>query len=102
MHFNIITLFPEIFLKHLGTGVIGRAIKAGLINYQCYNPRDFTNDKHNTVDDKPFGGGAGMVMKIEPLAASLKEVQIKSPKGKVYYLSPQGKKINPKLCTRIK
>jgi tRNA (guanine37-N1)-methyltransferase len=87
---GIISLFPAMFAA-LEYGITGRAINAGLIKLNYWNPRDFTNDNYNSVDDRPFGGGPGMVMKVQPLRdaiAAAKEVQ---PKAPVIYLSPQGR-----------
>ena len=67
MRFELITLFPEMFVPTLDLGVIGRAIKNGLISVNFWNPRDFTHDRHRTVDDRPYGGGPGMLMKVQPL-----------------------------------
>ena len=79
-------------------GISGRAVRSGLMNLELFNPRDYTTDKHRTVDDKPFGGGPGMLMKTEPLMASIaaarQAVSQKQTTGesvKVIYLSPQGK-----------
>lgn len=92
MEFGIISLFPEIF-QSLNAGITGRAIKEGLLNINCYNPREFTQDKHQSVDDRPYGGGPGMVMMAEPLRAAIsaakKGCTEKDPC--VIYLSPQGR-----------
>ena len=67
MQVNVVTLFPEMFAAITEWGISGRAVKQGLVSLGFYNPRDYTKDKHRTVDDKPFGGGPGMLMKTEPL-----------------------------------
>lgn len=67
MHFNVVTLFPPMVQDSLGYGVIGKAIESGLLQVNCINPRDYAENKHNRVDDKPFGGGPGMVMMYDPL-----------------------------------
>lgn len=98
MQLGIVTLFPEMFAAVTEHGISGRAVRSGLMNLELFNPRDYTTDKHRTVDDKPFGGGPGMLMKTEPLMASIAaarqavaEKQIAPEKAKVIYLSPQGK-----------
>lgn len=91
MWFGIITLFPEI-LEALQYGVTGRGLKNGLITLETWNPRAFTQDKHKTVDAKPYGGGPGMVMMAEPLTAALEAARKAAPaRPTVVYLSPQGK-----------
>ena len=92
--FDVITLFPEIFDLALKKGVIGRAIKNNLIEIRGLNPRDFTKDKHKTVDDRPYGGGPGMVMMYEPICAAINKAKKRQEDSKVIFLSPQGKKLN--------
>lgn len=93
--FGAVTLFPEMFSAFTEYGVSSRAVKSGLISFQSWNPRDFTHDKHRTVDDRPFGGGPGMLMKVEPLRDAIVAARAASKKPtKVVYLSPQGKKLN--------
>ncbi len=77
-------------------GVTSRAAKQGLIELNCINPRDFATDKHRTVDDRPYGGGPGMVMKADVVLAAIREAKKQSPTSKVIYLSPQGKTVNQK------
>lgn len=72
-------------------GVTGRAIKTGLVKLDFFNPRDFTHDKHKTVDDRPYGGGPGMLMKVQPLKDAIEAARVVSPNAKVIYLSPQGR-----------
>ena len=92
MRFDLVTLFPEMINSVAGAGVLGRAIKNDLIQLECWNPRDFTEDKHRTVDDRPYGGGPGMLMKVEPLRAAIHAArQAAGSASKVIYLSPQGK-----------
>ena len=91
MQFSVITLFPELLESFLESGVVGRAVKNELISVQLLNPRDFTTDVHRTVDDRPFGGGPGMVMKAEPLIAAIEAAKAETPNAKVVYVSPQGK-----------
>lgn len=94
MQFELITLFPEMFEALTGYGITGRAVKQGLLTVNCHNPRSYTSDRHHTVDDRPFGGGPGMVMKIAPLEEALLEAKKQvPPRAKVIYLSPQGRKL---------
>lgn len=104
---DVITLFPEMF-DALQYGITGRAIRDGLIELEMINPRDFTQDKHRTVDDRPYGGGPGMLMKVEPLKEallSLKErVSLKAndtKKSKVIYLSPQGETLTQNKVKKL-
>lgn len=91
MRFDVITLFPEMF-DAIRLGVTGRAIDKGLAELVLWNPRDYTEDLHQTVDDRPYGGGPGMVMKVEPLLAAIQAAKAQSPTSKVVYLSPQGQR----------
>ncbi len=91
MKFGVITLFPEMLESFLDAGVVGRAVARKLISVQTYNPRVFTDDVHRTVDDRPFGGGPGMVMKAAPLVRSIAAARQELPGAKVVYLSPQGR-----------
>ncbi len=91
----VVSLFPEMFSALTNYGVSGRAVKQGLIELKCFNPRDYTFDKHNTVDDRPYGGGPGMLMMIQPLEDAISEAKIWASQEsesatKVIYLSPQG------------
>ena len=94
MFIGIITLFPEMFKAITEFGVTGRAVKHNLLQVQCYNPRDFTHDKHKTVDDRPYGGGPGMLMMVQPLRDAIHSAKADAGEGvKVIYLSPQGRKL---------
>lgn len=102
MNIYLITLFPELMQQATAFGVLGRAIKQQQVNLRCFNPRDYTEDKHHTVDDRPYGGGPGMLMKVEPLAKAImaaKDVagEIDEKPVKVVYLSPQGQQLNQQL-----
>jgi tRNA (guanine-N(1)-)-methyltransferase len=91
---GIITLFPEMFKAITEFGVTGRAVKHNLLQVRCYNPRDFTHDKHKTVDDRPYGGGPGMLMMVQPLRDAIHSAKADAGDGvKVIYLSPQGRKL---------
>ena len=91
---EVITLFPEMFSAISEYGITSRAVKQGLLQLTCWNPRAYTEDRHQTVDDRPFGGGPGMVMKIKPLEDALVSArQATGASAKVIYLSPQGRKL---------
>lgn len=98
MWIGVVTLFPEMFQAISDFGVTGRAVKNGLINLETWNPRDYTTDKHRTVDDRPYGGGPGMLMKVQPLRDAIRAArQAAVQQGdevKVIYLSPQGRKLD--------
>ncbi|WP_300318925.1 tRNA (guanosine(37)-N1)-methyltransferase TrmD [Idiomarina sp.] len=97
MKIGVISLFPEMFSAVTGFGVTGRAIKEGLLEVSIWNPRDFTHDRHRTVDDRPYGGGPGMLMMVQPLVDAIEAA--KSDLGQdtpVIYLSPQGRKLDHK------
>ncbi len=92
MHISVISLFPEMVSTIAEYGVVGRARQRELVALRIENPRDHTDDVHRTVDDRPYGGGPGMVMKFEPLAKAVLAARAASPKGSpVVYLSPQGR-----------
>lgn len=97
MWFGVISLFPEMFKALTDFGVTSRAVKQGKISVQCWNPRDFTHDNYQTVDDRPYGGGPGMLMKIQPLRDAIHAAKQAAGEGaKVIYLSPQGRKLDQK------
>lgn len=97
MWFGVVTLFPEMFEAISCYGVTGRAVKNGLIQMQCWSPRDFTHDKHKTVDDRPYGGGPGMLMKVQPLRDAIHAAKdAAGGEVKVIYLSPQGRRLDHK------
>lgn len=90
--FGIISLFPDMFTPFTEQGVVGRAVKSDKLNIEVFNPRDFTHDRHRTVDDRPYGGGPGMLMMVEPLTDAITAAKFAAGgKSKVIYLSPQGK-----------
>lgn len=92
---GVISLFPEMFDAITQQGVIARAIKNGTIEFNSWNPRDFTFDKHRTVDDRPYGGGPGMLMMVQPLTDAIHAAKAAAGEGaKVIYLSPQGRKLD--------
>ncbi|HJW57673.1 MAG TPA: tRNA (guanosine(37)-N1)-methyltransferase TrmD [Burkholderiaceae bacterium] len=96
MQFDVVTLFPEMFVAITQSGITRRAFDQQKCGLSLWNPRDFTTDNHRTVDDRPYGGGPGMVMLIKPLeaaigAAQIRQVELGLPKPRVIYLSPQGR-----------
>lgn len=94
MRFDVVTLFPEMVKAVTEHGVIRRAEEKGQITLNCINPRDYATDVHRTVDDRPYGGGPGMVMKADVLLSAIRDAKAESPKSKVVYLSPQGKVVD--------
>ncbi|MDC2964440.1 tRNA (guanosine(37)-N1)-methyltransferase TrmD [Gammaproteobacteria bacterium] len=102
MRIGIVSLFPEIFGPFLKFGVLGRGIDSGLIKIDFWNPRDFSDDPNNAVDDKPYGGGPGVVMKAQPIFSAIEAA--KKEQGTdlhVVYLSPQGKTLNQAVLKRV-
>lgn len=99
MWIGLISLFPEMFKAITEFGVTGRAVKQNLLQVECWNPRDFTFDKHKTVDDRPYGGGPGMLMMVQPLRDAIHQAKATACQqdgvpAKVIYLSPQGRKLD--------
>jgi tRNA (guanine37-N1)-methyltransferase len=97
MRFDVITLFEPMFSALLEHGITGRALKRQLFEFQAWNPRDFTSDVHRTVDDRPYGGGPGMVMLAEPLLAAIAAVKLKTPDTLVVMPSPHGLRFDQSL-----
>jgi tRNA (guanine37-N1)-methyltransferase len=93
IRFDAVTLFPEMFAAVTASGITARALERGLWRLKTWNPRDFTRDSYRTVDDRPYGGGPGMVMLAEPLEQALDAVRADGG-GRVVYLSPQGKRLD--------
>ncbi len=96
MNFHIITIFPEALVGYFDSSILKRARENKLIKIKFHNPRDYAKDKHKVTDDKPFGGGPGMVMKVEPIAKIISK--IKSEDKKVVILSPAGKQFTQKMA----
>jgi len=94
MRVDVITLFPEMFSAVTEHGITRRAVEASLLELHTWNPRDYTEDKHRTVDDRPYGGGPGMVMMAPPLAKTIEAARAQQPDAKLIYLSPQGKRLD--------
>lgn len=102
MKIALITLFPEMFSALTDYGISGRAIKNGLVQCNSFNPRDFTEDRHQTVDDRPYGGGPGMVMMIEPLRKAISVAkEWAGDDALVVYLSPQGQVLGQQAVNRF-
>ena len=101
MKFDIITLFPEMFSAIKEEGVISRALKNSIISIREWQLRDFSSNKYKNVDDKPYGGGAGMVMQVKPIRDCLAKIKELEPNTKVIYLSPQGEPLNQKLVEKL-
>ncbi|MFL0803142.1 MAG: tRNA (guanosine(37)-N1)-methyltransferase TrmD [Agarilytica sp.] len=110
MRAAVITLFPEMFSALTESGITRRAKESGLFELHCINPRDFADDKHRTVDDRPYGGGPGMVMRVAPLKGALNAAKEKlqaqssnlgASKPKIIYLSPQGKRLDQQSVKAI-
>ncbi len=100
MKVGIATLFPEMIEEALDHGVVGRAKQNGQLELTLANPRDWAADKHRTVDDRPFGGGPGMVMTPGPLSAAVQSLKTQLPDAPVIYLSPQGSMFDQKMAQR--
>jgi len=100
VRFDIITLFPDFFTSPLNSGLMGKAFAKNIATVNLTNPRDFTTDKHRKVDDEPYGGGVGMVMKPEPIFHAVESLPI-LPRREVIYLTPQGETMQQKLFQQL-
>jgi tRNA (guanine37-N1)-methyltransferase len=98
MEINILSIFPSLFETFLETGIIGRAKEIKIISFNLIDIRDFSSDSYGTVDDYPYGGGAGMVMKVEPIVEALDSIE---KKGEVYLLSPRGERFNQRIAREL-
>lgn len=98
MKINILSIFPSLFKPFLETGIIGRAKEKGIITFNLVDIRDFSSDSYGTVDDSPYGGGAGMVMKVEPIIEALESLE---GKGETYLLSPRGKRFSQNMAREL-
>ena len=102
MWFGVVSLFPEMFAMASEFGVLGRAVDRGKVMIESVNPRDFATDRHRTVDDRPYGGGPGLLMKVAPLQEAIHEAKARAPvKPRVVYLSPQGRRLNQALVAEL-
>jgi tRNA (guanine37-N1)-methyltransferase len=100
VRFDIVTLFPDCFHSVLSSGLLGKALAKQIAEVHLINPRDFTTDKHHKVDDEPYGGGVGMLMKPEPIFAAVESLPI-LPRREVILMSPQGQTINQPLLREL-
>lgn len=95
MRFDFVTLFPEMFEAVTEYGITGRAVKRGIVEVGFFNPRDYTSDRYQTVDDRPYGGGPGMVMMVQPLRDAIRDARGSTDEeSRVIYLTPQGRKLD--------
>ena len=101
MRFDVITLFPELVATLFDHGVVGRAAAEGRLQRVLWNPRDYAGDRHGTVDDRPYGGGPGMVMKVEPVRAAIKAARAAAGPAPVIYLTPEGQRLDSRVATEL-
>jgi tRNA (guanine37-N1)-methyltransferase len=102
MRFDVLTLFPDIFQGYLGQSLLKRALDAGLVDVRLHDIRDWSQGKHNTVDDRPFGGGPGMVMKVEPVVECVEAVRSQDPEpGHLVMLTPQGHRLDQQKVEQL-
>lgn len=101
MRFDVLTLFPDMFSSPLRESILGKAVGKGLIQIRTVNIRDFASDRHQVVDDSPYGGGQGMVMKVEPIARAIEQVKGEDPSAWTVYLTPQGKPFDQAGARRL-
>ncbi len=102
MRFHVVCLFPELVRALFSCGMQARGVKLGLLSLTCWNPRDYAADVHRTVDDRPYGGGPGMVLKYEPLAKAIQHARAATGgQAKVIYLSPQGRRFDQNLASDL-
>ncbi len=101
MKFDILTLFPAMFDGPLGQSILKRAIERELIDVRCHAIRDYACDKHRTTDDYPYGGGAGMVMKVEPLTACLEQILSGRPRARIILTSPRGRRFDQAFASEL-
>jgi len=101
MNISVVTLFPDLVKGVVAEGVVGRAQKRGQMHLECINPRDFASDIHRTVDDRPYGGGPGMVMRADCLVKAIRHQREKTGGAKVIYLSPQGRQLTQSMLAQL-
>ncbi len=100
MHFDVLTLFPDFFASPLRTSLLGKALTKGIATVDLLNPRDFATDKHRRVDDEPYGGGVGMLLKPEPIFAAVESLPI-APRREVILMTPQGEPLKQPLLQQL-
>lgn len=101
MRIDVITLFPEMIESAMRYGIPRRAAEKGLFSLCTWDPRDYTTDRHRTVDDRPYGGGPGMLMKVQPVRDAILDAKAASPGAKVVYMSPQGRVLDQSLACEL-
>jgi tRNA (guanine37-N1)-methyltransferase len=101
MRIDILTIFPKMFDPVLNESIVKRARLKKKVKFYIHDLRDYTSDKHRKVDDRPFGGGSGMVMRVEPIFNCLKAIKVKGKKSRVILLTPQGKRLNQEKAKRL-
>lgn len=101
MRIDVVSLFPEMIRELAGYGILRRAVDQGLLDLQTWNPRDFARDRHRSVDDRPYGGGPGMVMQVGPLCDSIRAARKQAGSSPVIYLSPQGRQFDQRTAQRF-
>ncbi len=101
MRIDVFTLFPEVFEPYLSLSILARARERGLLDVRLHNIRDWTTDRHRTVDDEPYGGGGGMVMKPEPIFAAVEDVLGRPPRAPVILMTPQGRVFNQTIAWQL-
>ena len=101
MLIETLSVFPEMFEPVMSTSILGRARKAGLFDFKAYNLRDWTHDRHRTVDDEPYGGGQGMLMKVEPIAEAIEAIRSEGPKPTVVFFTPCGEPFTQHVAERL-
>ena len=101
MRFDVLTLFPPIFDGYLGQSLLKKAIDAGLVDVQLHDIRQWSRDKHHKVDDRPFGGGPGMILQVEPVVECVEAVQAMEQPGHLAVLSPRGRTLNQKIVEEL-
>jgi tRNA (guanine37-N1)-methyltransferase len=98
---DVVTLFPDLFEITTRFGVTGKAVQRGVVELGLWNPRDYTTDRHRSVDDRPYGGGPGMVMMVQPLRDAIRAARVVAPGSKVSYLSPQGRRLDQEAVREL-
>ena len=101
MLIETLSVFPEMFEPVMSTSILGRARKAGLFDFKAYNLRDWTHDRHRTVDDEPYGGGQGMLMKVEPIAGAIEAISAEGPRPTVVFFTPCGEPFTQHVAERL-
>ena len=101
MRVDVVTLLPELLAPYVQYGVCGRAVAAGKAAVHCWNPRDYAPPPHRTVDDRPYGGGSGMVLMPAPVLAAARAAQAANPRGRRFYLTPRGEVFNDALAREM-